>query len=354
LRGLPGVLCALVELAGESRAKAAPPRAHIGEEDPMKFCISGNGAMANAHAKALKAIPGAEITVVQTRTAEGAQKFAETYGVATALTNYEEAVSRKDVDAVIITGPTQVHADQAEVAMRAGKHVLIEIPMCDSVADAERIVRVQKETGVTAMAGHVRRFNPSHQLMNNKLRKEGVVLQQMQAHTHFFRRTNMNALGQPRSWVDHLLWHHACHTVDLFAYQTGEKISEAYAVQGPYHPELKIAMDMGIVMKTPSGAVCVLSLSFNDDGPIGSPYRYMCDKGTWVSFYDDLTDGHGKKIDLAGVAPSMNGFENQDREFIAAIQEKRAPNCSVADALSTMQTLGKLEDMLIKANGHPK
>jgi len=164
----------------------------------------------------------------------------------------------------------------------------------------------------------------------------------------------MNALGQPRSWVDHLLWHHACHTVDLFAYQTGEKISEAYAVQGPYHPELKIAMDMGVVMKTPSGAVCVLSLSFNDDGPIGSPYRYMCDKGTWVSFYDDLTDGHGKKIDLAGVAPSMNGFENQDREFIAAIQEKRAPNCSVADALSTMQTLGMLEDMLIKANGHPK
>ena len=163
-----------------------------------------------------------------------------------------------------------------------------------------------------------------------------------------------NALGQPRSWVDHLLWHHACHTVDLFAYQTGEKISEAYAVQGPYHPELKIAMDMGVVMKTPSGAVCVLSLSFNDDGPIGSPYRYMCDKGTWVSFYDDLTDGHGKKIDLAGVAPSMNGFENQDREFIAAIQEKRAPNCSVADALSTMQTLGMLEDMLIKANGHPK
>ena len=320
----------------------------------MKFCISGNGAMANAHAKALKAISGAEITVVQTRTQEGAQKFAGEYGIPTAVTSLEEAVARKDVDAVIITGPTQVHADQAELAMRAGKHVLIEIPMCDSVADAERIVRVQKETGVTAMAGHVRRFNPSHQYMNKKLRQEGVVLQQMQAHTHFFRRTNMNALGQPRSWVDHLLWHHACHTVDLFAYQTGEQVSEAYAVQGPYHPELKIAMDMGIVMKTPSGAVCVLSLSFNDEGPIGSPYRYMCDKGTWVSFYDDLTDGFGKKIDLTGVAPSINGFENQDREFIAAIEGKREPNCSVADALSTMKLLGKLEDMLIASDGHPK
>jgi len=319
----------------------------------MRFCISGNGAMAVAHLKAIKAIEGSDVTVLQSRTQEGADKVAGEYNVPTALTSFEEAVNRKDVDAVIITGPTQIHADQAETAMRAGKHVLIEIPMCDSVADAERIVRVQKETGVTAMAGHVRRFNPSHQLMHKKLREEGVFLQQMQAHTHFFRRTNMNALGQARSWVDHLLWHHACHTVDLFSYQTGEQVSEAYAVQGPYHPELKIAMDMGIIMKTPKGSVCVLSLSFNDEGPIGSPYRYMCDKGTWGSFYDDLTDGFGKKIDLAGVAPSMNGFENQDREFIAAIQEKRTPNCSVAEALATMKTLGKLEDQLIKMNGNP-
>ena len=313
----------------------------------MRFCISGNGAMANAHLKAIKAIAGSDVTVLQSRTQEGSQKVASEYGVPVALTNFEEAVNRADVDAVIITGPTQIHADQAEIAMRAGKHVLIEIPMCDSVADAERIVRVQQETGVTAMAGHVRRFNPSHQLMNHKLRNEGVFLQQMQAHTHFFRRTNINALGQARSWVDHLLWHHACHTVDLFSYQTGEEISVVSAVQGPYHPELKIAMDMGIIMQTPKGSICVLSLSFNDEGPIGSPYRYICDKGTWVSFYDDLTDGFGKKLDLSGVAPSMNGFENQDREFIAAIEGKRAPNCSVANALATMKVLGKIEDMLL-------
>jgi len=313
----------------------------------MRFCISGNGAMANAHLKAIKAIAGSEVTVLQSRTQEGTQKVASEYGVPVALTNFEEAVNRADVDAVIITGPTQVHADQAEIAMRAGKHVLIEIPMCDSVADAERIVRVQQETGVTAMAGHVRRFNPSHQLMHQKLHNEGVFLQQMQAHTHFFRRTNINALGQARSWVDHLLWHHACHTVDLFSYQTGEEISVVSAVQGPYHPELKIAMDMGIIMQTPKGSICVLSLSFNDEGPIGSPYRYICDKGTWVSFYDDLTDGFGAKLDLSGVAPSMNGFENQDREFIAAIEGKRAPNCSVANALATMKVLGKIEDMLL-------
>lgn len=320
----------------------------------MKFCISGNGAMAHAHLKAIREIEGSAVTVIQSRTQEGADKAAAEFAVPTALTDFERAVNRTDVDAVIITGPTQIHAAQAELAMRAGKHVLIEIPMCDSVADAESIVRTQKETGVTAMAGHVRRFNPSHQYLNRKFRAGEIRLQQMQAHTHFFRRTNMNALGQARSWVDHLLWHHACHTVDLFSYQTGEQVSEAFALQGPYDPDLGIAMDMGVIMKTPSGAICVLSLSFNDEGPIGSPYRYICDKGTWVSFYDDLTDGFGKKVDLAGVAKSMNGFENQDREFIAAIEGRRQPNCSVADALTTMKLLGKLEDQLIAQSGRPK
>jgi 2-hydroxy-4-carboxymuconate semialdehyde hemiacetal dehydrogenase len=320
----------------------------------MKFCISGSGAMGVAHLKAIAAIEGSEVTVLQSRTQEGAEKVAKDYGVPVATTDYDAAIQRDDVDAVIITGPTQIHADQAEAAMRAGKHVIIEIPICDSAADAERIVRVQKETGVTAMAGHVRRFNPSHQYLTKKFRAGEIQLQQLQAHTHFFRRKNMNALGQARSWVDHLLWHHACHTVDLFAYQTGESVSEAFAVQGPYHPELKIAMDMSIVMKVPSGAVCTLSLSFNDDGPIGSPYRYMCDNGTWISFYDDLTDGHGKPVDVSKVAPSMNGFENQDREFIAAVTEGREPNSSVENVLPTMLMLGKLEEQLIAANGLPK
>lgn len=317
----------------------------------MKFCISGNGAMAHAHLKAIRAIEGAAVTVIQSRTQEGAERAAGEFGVPTALTDFQRAVDRPDVDAVIITGPTQVHAAQAECAMRAGKHVLIEIPMCDSVADAERIVQVQKETGVVAMAGHVRRFNPSHQFLTRKFRAGEIRLQQMQAHTHFFRRTNMNALGQARSWVDHLLWHHACHTVDLFAYQTGERVSEAHALQGPIHSELGIAMDMGIVMQTPSGAICVLSLSFNDEGPIGSPYRYICDQGTWVSFYDDLTDGFGQPVDLTGVSQSMNGFENQDREFIAAIREGRQPICFVADALETMKLLGRLETQLHRRSG---
>jgi 2-hydroxy-4-carboxymuconate semialdehyde hemiacetal dehydrogenase len=250
------------------------------------------------------------------------------------------------VDAAILATPTQTHAEQTIQCLRAGKHVQVEIPMSDSVADAERVAQVQKETGLIAMAGHTRRFNPSHQWIHKRIQAGELKVLQMDVQTYFFRRTNMNALGKPRSWTDHLLWHHACHTVDLFAYQTGETASDAYAMQGPKHPQLGIAMDMGILLKAPSGAICTLSLSFNNDGPLGTFFRYICDNGTYIARYDDLLDGKNNPIDVSKVDVSMNGIELQDREFIAAIREKREPNASVQQVLPAMRTLGKLEDVL--------
>jgi 2-hydroxy-4-carboxymuconate semialdehyde hemiacetal dehydrogenase len=314
----------------------------------MKFCIVGNGAMGVAHLKALRNIEGVEVTAIQSRTAEGTEKTAKEYNVPFWTTDFEAAITRKDVDAVILTSPTQMHHDQAAACMKAGKHVLIEIPMTDSLKDAEDLVRMQKQTGLTAMAGHVRRFNPGHQWIHQGIQAGRLQLQQIQAHTYFFRRKNMNALGAPRSWVDHLLWHHACHTVDMFIYQSGDVPEQIYGVEGPHHPELGIAMDLAVIMKAKNGAVCTLSTSFNNDGPIGSPYRYICDNGTYIAFYDDLTNGHGEKIDTSKVDVSQNGFENQDREFIKAIRENRQPNSSVEDALRAMQTLDKVEQQLIK------
>jgi 2-hydroxy-4-carboxymuconate semialdehyde hemiacetal dehydrogenase len=230
--------------------------------------------------------------------------------------------------------------------MRAGKHVLVEIPITDSVEDAENLVKIARETGVTAMGGHVRRFNPSHQYVHKKIKAGELKIQQMDVQTYFFRRKNMNAAGQPRSWTDHLLWHHAAHTVDLFQYQTGEVASQVFALQGPMHPQLKIAMDMSIGMKVPSGAICTLSLSFNNDGPLGTFFRYICDNGTYIARYDELLDGKGNAIDVSKVDVSMNGIELQDREFFAAIRERREPNASVRQVLPAMQTLHRLEQAL--------
>jgi len=310
----------------------------------MRLCVAGAyGAFGMKHLDALDNIEGVTVTSVMGPSEDKINTLAEARGIGHSATDLNECLKRDDVDAVILATPTQLHAEQAIASMRAGKPVLIEIPMADSLADSEKICRVQKETGVLAMAGQVRRFNPSHQWIHAKIAAGELKVQQMDVQTYFFRRTNMNAKGEPRSWTDHLLWHHACHTVDLFQYQTGEVVSDCFGLEGPHHPELGIAMDMSIGMKTPSGAICTLSLSFNNDGPLGTFFRYICDNGTYIARYDDLYDGRENQIDLSDVAVSNNGIELIDREFIAAIKEGREPNGSVHDTLDAMRTLDRIE-----------
>ena len=310
----------------------------------MRICVAGAyGAFGIKHLDALKAIEGVTVTSVMGPTRAKIDALAAERGIGHAATDLAECLARDDVDAVILATPTQLHAAQAIQCMEAGKPVLIEIPMADSLEESEAICRVQEETGVLAMAGQVRRYNPSHQWIHNKIKAGELKILQMDVQTYFFRRTNMNAKGEPRSWTDHLLWHHACHTVDLFQYQTGEVVSQCYGLEGPHHPELGIAMDMSIGMKTPSGAICTLSLSFNNDGPLGTFFRYICDKGTYIARYDDLFDGYDKPVDLTGVAVSNNGIELIDREFIAAMREGRQPNGSVHQVLDAMRTLDRIE-----------
>jgi 2-hydroxy-4-carboxymuconate semialdehyde hemiacetal dehydrogenase len=310
----------------------------------MKICVAGQGAFGQKHLDALKRIPGVEVTSLVGGSAASTAEVAKKYGIPHHTLDLAEGIKR--ADAVILTTPTKLHFGQGEQVMRAGKHVLIEIPVADSVEDAERLAKTAAETGVTAMGGHVRRFNPSHQWVHKRIGKGELAIQQMDVQTYFFRRRNINAAGNPRSWTDHLLWHHAAHTVDLFQYQTGETISDCYAVQGPQHPELGIAMDLGIVAKVPSGAILTLSLSFNNDGPLGSFFRYICDNGTYQAYYDDLADGKKNPIDVTRVDVSMDGIELCDREFIAAIREKREPNASLAQLLPCMRTLGRLEKIV--------
>ena len=310
----------------------------------MKICVAGAyGAFGLKHLDALKNIEGIEVSSVMGPSKAKIESLAEERNIPNARTTLEESISEDNPDAIILATPTQAHAEQAIACMNAGKHVLIEIPMADSLEDSNRVVDKQKETGLTCMAGHVRRFNPSHQWIKNKIVAGELKLQQLDAQTYFFRRTNTNAKGEPRSWTDHLLWHHACHSVDLFQYQTGGKAVQAYGLQGPIHPELGIAMDMSIGMKAADGALCTLSLSFNNDGPFGTFFRYICDNGTYLARYDDLFDGNNNQIDLSDVAVSNNGIELIDREFISAIKDGRRPNGCVTEAISAMETLDKIE-----------
>ncbi len=311
----------------------------------MKIALAGAGAFGEKHLDGLKNIDGVEVISVVGRRLEPTQAVAAKYGIAHATTELAEALEQPGLDAVILCTPTQMHAAQAIQCMDAGKHVQVEIPLCDSLADGEAVLAKAQQTGLTAMVGHTRRFNPSHQYLHRKIAAGELNVQQMDVQTYFFRRQNMNAKGEARSWTDHLLWHHAAHTVDLFAYQAGPIVA-ANAIEGPYHPELGIAMDMSIQLKAESGAICTLSLSFNNDGPLGTFFRYICDNGTWIARYDDLVTGREEPVDLSGVAVSNNGIELQDREFIAAIREGREPNASVAQVLPCYRVLHQLEQQL--------
>lgn len=311
----------------------------------MKIVVVGPGAFGIKHLDGLKNIDSAEVVGLVGRDAAKTQAVADEYAIPNVYTSLEEALE-SDADAVILCTPTQMHAAQAIACMKAGKHVQVEIPLADSWEDAQEVLKVQEQTGKVCMVGHTRRFNPSHQYVHNKITAGELNIQQMDVQTYFFRRKNINAKGEPRSWTDHLLWHHAAHTVDLFAYQAGSKVVKANAIQGPIHPELGIAMDMSIQLLAENGAVCTLSLSFNNDGPLGTFFRYICDNGTYIARYDDLVDGRENAIDVSQVDVSMNGIELQDREFVAAINEGREPNSSVAKVFDCYRVLYELEQQL--------
>ncbi|MDZ4177538.1 MAG: Gfo/Idh/MocA family oxidoreductase [Hydrogenophaga sp.] len=312
----------------------------------IKVALAGAGAFGIKHLDGIKNIDGVEVVSLISRDLDKTKEVADKYGIQHVTTDLADSLAMKEVDAVILCTPTQMHAEQTLACLKAGKHVQVEIPLADNLKGAEAVVALQKQTGLVAMCGHTRRFNPSHQYVNQKITAGEFNIQQMDVQTYFFRRTNTNALGQARSWTDHLLWHHAAHTVDLFAYQCNSPIVMANAIQGPIHPVLGIAMDMSIQLKAANGAICTLSLSFNNDGPLGTFFLYMGDTATFIARYDDLFTGKEEKIDVSQVAVSMNGIELQDREFFAAIKEGREPNSSVAKVFNCYQVLHNLEQQL--------
>ena len=318
----------------------------------MRLAVAGAGAFGIKHLDALARIDDVEVVSIVSRTLEQAKSVAQIYGAEQATTDLQEALDRTDVDAVILSAPTQLHAGQTIACLEAGKHVQVEIPLADNWADAVRVARLANETGLICMVGHTRRFNPSHQWIHNRINDRALAIQQMNVQTYFFRRENTNALGNPRSWTDNLLWHHAAHTVDLFAYQCGEQIAGANVMAGPAHPVLGIPMDMSIQLKSQSGKICTLSLSFNNEGPLGTFFRYICDNGTYIARYDDLFTGNDEQIDVSKVAVSMDGIELQDREFVRAIREGDEPNSSITSVLHCYEVLSRLQIQLDQQADH--
>lgn len=314
----------------------------------LNVALAGAGAFGLKHLEGIKRIEDVRVVSLIGREQAKTEQVAERYGIEHATTDLQETLAMPEVDAVILCSPTPLHANQSLACLKAGKHVQMEVPLADTLEGAEAVVALAKETGLIAMCGHTRRYNPSHQYVRQRIQAGEFTIQHLDVQTFFFRRENLNAEGGRRSWTDHLLWHHAAHTVDLFTYQTGGKVVKAHALQGPIHPELGIAMDMSIQLQCSTGALCTLALSFNNRGQFGSFFRYIGDSATYVARYDDLFTGYDEEIDVRNVDVSMNGIELQDREFFSAIRENREPRSSVARVLPCYRVLHELEQQLLR------
>ena len=145
--------------------------------------------------------------------------------------------------------------------------------------------------------------------------------------------------GQGRSWVDNLLWHHGCHSVDLAYWVLNEPNFEVRGQKGPDHPALGIPMDMTVAMKSAKGPLFSLAMSFNNKGPFGGFYRYIGEEETYKVYRDSMTDSEGKEVPLGDVV----AFDRQDVEFTSAIREGREPESSAASCLPTMALLDRIE-----------
>ena len=312
----------------------------------MKICLAGTGAMAAVHAKALKRIDGVEIVSVNSREAESGKKFAAEHGVGHSSTDLAECIDRPGVDAVILTTPSAMHADQTVLALSRGKHVQVEIPMSLNLPDARRIVAAAEQSGRICMVTHTRRFSAPHREIKKRIREGTFRLHHLVVETYFFRRTNLNMHGQPRSWVDNLLWHHGCHSIDIAQWALDDANWDVWGQKGPDHPVLGIPLDLTVAMKSQKGPLFTMAMSFNNKGPFGGFYRYIGEEDTYKVYRDSMTDGEGREVALDAVA----AFDRQDVEFTSAIREGRQPESSAASCLPTMVLLDRIDKAMNSAS----
>src|SRR3954468_10108939 len=305
----------------------------------MKICLAGTGAMGVIHAKALAKIDGVEIVSIASRTEDSGKKFAEEYKIPFTSTSLEACIDRPGVDAVIITTPSDQHHDQTILALGKGKHVQVEIPMALSLKDSQNMLAAAKKAGKTCMITHTRRFAAPHREMLKRIQEGTFHLHHLVVETYFFRRQNLNMHGEARSWVDNLLWHHGCHSVDLAHWVLGEPNFEVWGQQGPLHPELGIPMDMTVAMRSKKGPLFSMAMSFNNKGPFGGFYRYIGEEDTYKIYRDSMTDSEGKDVPL----DPMLAFDRQDVEFVSAIREGREPESSAASVVPSMALLDKID-----------
>lgn len=309
----------------------------------MNWLFIGYGSIAQMHVRALKAA-GQTLHSVTGRLPEQAEAFAREHGFVRAVPDLDTALAAPEVEAVLITSPSELHAAQSEQALRAGKHVLCEIPLAMSLPEVDRLSELAEGAQRRLMVCHTQRFLPAFAKARAEIASGRLFPHHIIYRYGFFRRENVNWLGRRRSWTDNLLWHHGCHVVDTSLWLLGESEVEVSAHLAKPAKTLDIPMDLSLVLRTSKDQLVTIGMTYNtklrlgDCLIIGEEDTLLIDEERLVGSQGVIHEP-GPEGDMFTVA-----IADQDREFTAAIEQGREPALSPRVVRPTMAVLQRAQD----------
>lgn len=309
----------------------------------MNICLVGYGSIARSHMAALAEEPVTFHTVMG-RLAESTAAFAAEYGFRRQTTDLDEALADPEIDAVLITSPSDIHAEQAEKALRAGKHALVEIPLALNLAEADALDRLAREQQRCLMVCHTQRYYPPLVEARRMVSEGRLHVHHVSVRYGFLRRENVNWKGRRRSWTDNLLWHHGCHAVDTAMWLVGAtEATVTSQVALPSH-HLNIPLDLDILARTSHDQLIAVSMSYNTKMQFNE-YLLIGEETTLMATPGRLTSPEGVIFEAPSESgPGSSSIRDQDREFLAAIREGRTPAISAGAVRPAMAVLQATQD----------
>ncbi len=148
--------------------------------------LIGSQFVTSIHAEALRSVPDAEVLAVMSPSGKNAENFAAKHGIPHHFREIDRMLAMEEIDMVVIGAPNHVHCELTEKAAAAGKHVVVEKPLCLNLAEADRMIGACRRAGVKLMYAEELCFTPKYVRMKALLDEgalgQPVLLKQSEKH----------------------------------------------------------------------------------------------------------------------------------------------------------------------------
>ncbi|MBT4496884.1 MAG: Gfo/Idh/MocA family oxidoreductase [Gemmatimonadetes bacterium] len=321
--------------------------------EALNICMVGYGGIAVFHAAALRQIEGVQLHTVVGRRPEPTAAFAREWDFSVGTTDYGAALADPEVDAVVLTAPSELHYEMTAAALRAGKHVLVEIPLAMSAQGGRELATLALEVDRRVMVAHTRRFQEGGRFVRDFLTsgKAGKV-HQHHSYSFWLRHENVGWTGYQRSWVDDVLFHHGCHAVDFSLFCLDEEVRRVRGELAPLDGKTGTSLDFSMLLRYESEAIATISLSYNAT-PGASGQLFICEGGTLEVGGAQVRFGGEGVFEGAG-GGLKEGVLEQNREFVAAVRQGRKPACDAGDAVRSLELLQEVYDQMVELDGEER